>query len=407
MNDITRVEVPEEMDKPVSIEALSVYRACEQISDGRAKRGVRYSVAIILTLFLLGKLAGMTTPEAVADWVQLRAGWLRRVLPMRRESVPCASTYRNMLRLLDAEQVNQVLSQLLIRASATRRCGEEPSRLVGQAEREEHVHVALDGKTLRGTLGHVAEDQQKMHQVGLSETRTGVLLKEQIVGKKENELSRISEFLVPVWVKGRIISADALHTQRAFCTSVVAAGGDYLLFAKGNQPCLHDALQLFFRDPPLDCRDWREAETVDKGHGRLEVRHLQASNELTDFLALEWTGVGQVFRLRRRVGKALICTQEYVYGLTSLSPAQASPERLLALIRGHWAIENRLHWRRDVTLREDHCQVRKGTAPRVLAVLNSFLLGLLDLLGVSNVAKQMRLFGARPLQAVQLLLGRL
>lgn len=104
---------------------------------------------------------------------------------------------------------------------------------------------------------------------------------------------------------------------------------------------------------------------------------------------------------------ALSCTQEFVYGLTSLTPKQASPERLLELIRGHWAIENRLHWRRDVTLREDHCQIRKGAAPRVLAVLNSFLLGLLDLLGVTNVAKQMRLFDARPFHAVQLLLGKL
>lgn len=407
MNHTTRREATEQGEEPIAIEALSVYRACEQISDGRAKRGVRYSIAFVLTLILLGKLAGMTTPEAIADWVQLRAEWLKQVLPMPREHFPCTSTYRNILRVLDAGQVNQVLSQLLIRAAAAKRCGEESSRLVGQAEREEHVHVALDGKTLRGTLGHLAADQQKMHQVGLYETRTGVLLKEQIVGAKENELSRVSEFLIPLWVKGRIISADALHTQHTFCTSVTVAGGDYLLFAKGNQPTLQQDLRLFFREPPLDCRDWREAETVDKGHGRLETRHVVASTELNDFLGTTWTGVGQVFCLRRRVQKALICTQEIIYGFTSLTPEQASPQRLLELIRGHWAIENRLHWRRDVTFREDHCQVRKGAAPRVLAVLNSFLLGLLDLLGVTNVARQMRRFDACPLHTVQLLLGAL
>ena len=96
-----------------------------------------------------------------------------------------------------------------------------------------------------------------------------------------------------------------------------------------------------------------------------------------------------------------------VYGITSLSPARASAARLLQLVREHWAIENRLHWRRDVTLREDHCQVRKGDAPRVLAVLNSFLLAVLDFLGVANVPQQMRLFDAHPLQAVRLLLGSL
>ena len=142
MNDITQEEASEEGERPVAIEELSVYRACEQIADGRAKRGVRYSVALVLSLLLLGKLAGMTTPEAIADWVRLRGEWLRRVFPLSRANFPCASTYRNVLRVLDAEQVNQVLSSLLIRAAAAKRCGEEPGRLVGQVEREEHVHVA-------------------------------------------------------------------------------------------------------------------------------------------------------------------------------------------------------------------------------------------------------------------------
>ena len=177
--------------------------------------------------------------------------------------------------------------------------------------------------------------------------------------------------------------------------------------AKGNQPILRDDLQLFFSEPPADCRDWRTARTVDKGHGRLEIRELVVSTELNDFLARQWAGVAQVFRLTRTVhedGKTRI---EVVYGITSLSPAHASAARLLDLVRDHWAIENRLHWRRDVTLREDHCQVRKGEAPRVLAVLNSFLLALLDFLGVSTVPKQMRIFDAQPLLAVRLLLGSL
>ena len=173
---------------------MSVYRAFEQVVDGRHKRGVRYSVALILTLIVLAKLAGMTTPLAIAEWVRLRAGWLRKVLPVKRESFPCAATYSNVLRTVDAEQVNEVVTQLLTRVRAMKRCGDEPSRLMGQAEREEHVHVALDGKTLRGTLWHEAADQRKMHQVALYETGTGLVLKEQVVGEKENEfrLSRSS-----------------------------------------------------------------------------------------------------------------------------------------------------------------------------------------------------------------------
>jgi hypothetical protein len=132
-----------------------------------------------------------------------------------------------------------------------------------------------------------------------------------------------------------------------------------------------------------------------------------ASSELTDFLAGQWAGVAQVFRLTRTVKEDGKTRTEVVYGITSLSPKLASPERLLQLVRAHWAIENRLHWRRDVTLREDHSQVRKGDAPRILALLNSFLLAVLDFLGVSNVPKQMRIFDAQPVSAVRLLLGSL
>ena len=200
------------------------------------------------------------------------------------------------------------------------------------------MHVALDGKTLRGTLGHEAADQRKMHQVALYETQTGLVLKEQVVGDKENELSIVSQFLTPVWVKGRVISADALHTQHTFCAEVTHGGGFFLLIAKGNQPTLRDDLHLFFSEPPLDCQDWRTARTCDKGHGRLEIRELVASTELNDFLADKWTGVAQVFRLVRTVTQKGKPREEVVYGLTALSPAQASAEDLLAYVREHWAI---------------------------------------------------------------------
>lgn len=407
MNYTTLAEAMKQEGLSEEMDVLSVYRAFEQVVDGRKKRGVRYSVALILTLLVLSKLAGMTTPGATAEWVRHRAAWLKEVLPTTRASFPCAATYSNVLRGLKAEQVNAVLMHFLTRVAATRRCGEEPSRLLEQAEGEVHVHVALDGKTLRGTLGHAQADQKSMHQLGLYETQTGLLLKEQIVGDKQNELSIVSDFLTPALIRGRIYSADALHTQVDFCLRITRDQGDYLLIAKGNQPTLKQDLQLFFSEPPVDCRDWRTARTVDKGHGRLEIRELVITTELNEFLAGQWAGVAQIFRLTRTVKEDGKTRQEVVYGITSLSPARASAERVLALVRAHWAIENRLHYRRDVTLREDACQVRKGEAPHVLAVLNSFLLALFDFLGVTNVPKQMRAWDAQPLRAVRLLLGSL
>ena len=240
-------EVSQEGVEPSELDPLSLYRTLETIQDGRAKRGVRYSVALILTLLVLSKLVGMKTPEASAQWVTERTEWLKGVLPCPRKRFPCVSTYRTVLRRLDAAHINDVLAQWLLRHHAQKRSEQDPSR---RLDPQDPSHVALDGKTLRGTLGHLPEDQRKMHQVGLYETQSGILLREHIVADKENELSRVSEFLTPRWVKGRIVSADALHTQKQFCLDVVASGGDDVLFAKGNQATLQEDLQLFFQEPP-------------------------------------------------------------------------------------------------------------------------------------------------------------
>jgi predicted transposase YbfD/YdcC len=255
--------------------------------------------------------------------------------------------------------------------------------------------VALDGKTLRGTQKHEAEDQKKRHHVCLYETQTGGVL-------KEREHTRVEEFLTPLYVKGRIVSADALHTHVKTCASITASGGASVFMARGNQSTRKKDLQLFFREPPVDCHDWRQAETLEAAHGRMEQRFLTASSELHDFLSRDGPAGGPVFFLRRRFPHRFTCSQQITYGFTSLTPQQAGPERLPGLTREHWSIENKRHARWDVTLREDACQVRKGEAPRVLAILNSFLLALFDWLAVRNGASQMRRFAAQPFQALRL-----
>lgn len=376
-------------------EALSVYQAMQQLTDKRSKHGKRYSLALMLTFILLAKMAGATTLQAIADWVRLRSTWLQEVLPDTRSQFPCVATYSNVLRGVEPAQVTEVLMDLLTRVRAeTRAQGEQK-------------HVVLDGKTLRGTQQHLADDQKKMHHVNLYEAKTGIIIKEHMVAEKEGEVTRMKEFFTPVFLQGRILSADALYTQKQVCQEVIACGGEYLLFVKQNQPTLHEDLRLFFQDPPRDCLDWRMETQTDKGHGRLTTRFIQASTDLNDFLARDWHEVGQVFCLRRRVEYPLKCTQEYVYGITSLTPKQGDTCGLLELIREHWAIENRLHYRRDVALAEDACQVRKGIAPHTLAVLNSFLLALFDFCGVTNTKQHMRRLEAQPLQAVRLILKSL
>src|SRR5215831_7177231 len=150
-----------------------------------------------------------------------------------------------------------------------------------------------------------------------------VVLAQQAVPDKGNEITVEAVLLTPTQVAGRIVTADALHTQRTCCADIHRFGGYYVLLAKANQPTLEEDVRLFFTEPPPDCRDWRQARTCSKGHGRLERRELVASTELNEWLAATWPGVEQVFCLRRTVAQRGQMRCQTVYGISSLSPNQA------------------------------------------------------------------------------------
>ncbi len=156
---------------------------------------------------------------------------------------------------------------------------------------------------------------------------------------------------------------------------------------------------------PKELEPLTRASSLDKGHGRLEKRTIEVSGEMKDFLAGEWVGLEQVFRLQREITHKGRTRQEVVYGITSLPQAAAGSRQLLELVRAHWLIENRLHWRRDVSLGEDGCQSWQGQVPQVLAALNNAVLSLLDRLKVKNVPEAQREFDANPAKALKLLLA--
>jgi len=162
-----------------------------------------------------------------------------------------------------------------------------------------------------------------------------------------------------------------------------------------------------FEDPEAERQEWRSAKSVQKGHGRLEIREVWTSTQMHEWFETQWAGIAQVFRLRRQVKEGEQEREEIVSGVTNLPSKKANASRLLSLQQAHWRIENRLHYRRDVTLGEDACQVRMAGAPQALAALNGGVLALMDWLHVSNVASQMRHFCAHPVEALQLLCGKL
>ena len=203
-----------------------------------------------------------------------------------------------------------------------------------------------------------------------------------------------------------------MHTQRETSRQIVAAGGDYVWFVKGNQARTEWAIQKLFvhemcnlRQGASLAKDFQTYTQVSKGHGRLETRTIFVSTLLNDYL--DWPHLAQVFRLERTRwhphyrGR----TREIVYGLTSLSPVRFSPERLLRLTQAYWGIENGLHYRRDVTLHEDATRMTLGNAGHIMAAINNLVIGLCLRHHGPNVAKARRHFSACPEDALQLLLA--
>src|SRR5579859_2322533 len=139
----------------LTIDPASLYCAFEQVTDGRKKKGKRYPLPRLLTLLLLGKLAGETSVNGIVDWIKERQAWLRCQLNWPKR-FPTNSTYSEALAHCDAEQIVTVIAGVLLKARAVEQCGSEPSRLEAHQQEETLTHVAMDGKTLRGTLGHAS-----------------------------------------------------------------------------------------------------------------------------------------------------------------------------------------------------------------------------------------------------------
>ncbi|MFL5697951.1 MAG: ISAs1 family transposase [Ktedonobacteraceae bacterium] len=378
----------------------SLYQVCQQVVDGRKARGKRYDVAGLLVVLVLAKLAGMQSLVGASDWVQDQEALVREGLHLPWKRMPCANTYSYALARLDSQQVNAALAAWFVRQEAQSRCGKEPSRLVAQAS-ERHVHLAVDGKALRGTGKQAYGGEKPQKQVlHVYEPQTGIVVQQCPIAQEHNEVSTLKPLLTEVLCKGRILTSDAAQSYHDFGRLVKRAGGEAIIFIKDNTPAARADLELFFEDKQADRRSWQVDEQMEKGHGRLERRHITTSADLNDYLHQDWGEVGQVFRVERERKCKDKQSLEVVYGLSTL-PQQACPaQRMAQLIRAHWMVENRLHWRRDVTLGEDRCGVRFPPVAQMLAVLNSAVLSLMDLHHVPNVARQRRRFASHPHEAL-------
>jgi predicted transposase YbfD/YdcC len=213
-------------------------------------------------------------------------------------------------------------------------------------------------------------------------------------------------------LQGKIVTGDAMFAQRELSELVVEGGGEYVWTVKDNQSSLRTEIEAAFAIEegqtalPLMKNDLARAETIEKGHGRIEVRRLVVTSQMKGYL--RWPHLEQVFRIEREVEEISTGKQrrEVSYGVTSLRSEEASAARLMEIVRGHWAIENGLHYRKDKTLKEDACRLKRGEAAQVMAVINNLIVGLVLRQGMKNLAEARRRYSAYPLEALNLVLRR-
>jgi predicted transposase YbfD/YdcC len=370
----------------------SVYDRLCKLTDLRGAHGKRYRLEIVLMIVVMAKLCGEDRPFAIAEWAKHRQAELVKLLCLSRPSLPSHHTYRRIL----AHQVY----------------AEEVERLVGEYNQQgEHGDVyALDGKAVRGM--RKKDEDGNEYLLSVYDVEQAKVMAQVEVGRKENEITKAPRALKLVEISQKVITGDALHTQRGLAVQIMEAQGDYVLPVKENQLQLYKNIQsLFAPEYPKPGfgkiqTDFLSAQKVNKGHGRIEIRTITTSEMLNAYSA--WPGLAQVYRLERqfqwrRNGRCYRTSCEVEFGITSLMRKQASPLRLLNIRRAHWGIETGLHYRRDFTMKEDATRMTLGNMGKVMASINNLVLALIRYAKFQNAAQARRWFAAHTSQAFALL----
>ena len=372
-----------------SITASALHAAFADVADPRRRQGTRYPLAAMLTLAVAAILANQHSVLAMAEWAASQSDELLRTFGFRAGTTPHQSTLTRLFQRLDPASL----------AVALRRAILVDPRPVPRARGSQGV--AVDGKARRGQQAFADPATSVVQTLTAVCHDAGCVLAQEPIDhdgpKAEAELTVAPRLIAQLDWSGRVFTGDALFCQRAICEQVRQAGGDYLLLVKANQPELSDDLRHLF-DPPRpgpQLQDRRDVQTVESGHGRFaDTRHLVASTDLNDYL--DWPDVQQVFRLERSWWDCRGFHRQRRYGITSLPPKVASAADLLRLRRGHWTIENRLHYVKDQGLAEDRCTVHTAAGPTILSVLRDLAITLLRRAGYHTIAARLRHYSRHP-----------
>ena len=332
----------------------------DDLNDPRLERSKLHSLTEVLFIAIAGTVAGAEGWRELEAFAHAKRDWLGRYLDLPH-GIPSDDTFRRVIARLDPEAFEGCFREWMAAA-------------VSGSEGE---LVSVDGKTLRGSYDR-ADGKAPLHVVSAWAGANALVLAQERVADHSNEITAIPKVLAVLELKGAIVTIDAMGTQREIARQVIDQGGDYVLALKSNQPALYEDVRTFFEE--AEARRYRGVEHdhhehTDGGHGRIEVRRLWCTSDVA-WLAerAKWKGLRTIAMVEseRIVGDRSRLERRYY--ITSL-PSEAAP--IAGAVRGHWGIENRLHWVLDVSFSEDGSRVRKAYAPENLGLLRRIALNLL------------------------------
>jgi predicted transposase YbfD/YdcC len=347
-----------------------------KVSDGRCDQGRVHPVAVVLALCAAAVVAGMRSFTAIAGWAADVPAELLAQLYGQCAEAPSKATIWRVVTGADAAAVDAAIGAWLARQSAAREPDTDPSALVA---------IAVDGKTVRGATDI---EGNQVHLLAAATHTDALVLGQVEVGAKTNEIPMFAPLLdrladTGVDLARAVITADALHTQRAHAEYLHERGAGFVFTVKQNQPTLFAALDaLPWAQVPIAARD------IDTGHGRVTTRTIQVLPAPAD---LPFPHLNQVWLVERYTADLAGTPLSAVaaLGVTNLPTDRAAPQCLATLIRQHWGIES-LHWLRDTLYREDNSTIHTRSGPRVMAALRNLAIGAIRLTGRRDITEATR-----------------